>query len=73
MALVEVQDNGTGIDEIVQRRIFEPFFTTKSPGEGTGLGLAGSYFVITVAHQGTMSVRSTPGEGTTFSFRLPMG
>jgi PAS domain S-box-containing protein len=73
MALVEVQDNGTGIDETVQRRIFEPFFTTKPPGEGTGLGLAVSYFVITVAHQGTMSVRSTPGEGTTFSFRLPMG
>jgi len=40
MALVEVQDNGSGIDETVQRRIFEPFFTTKPPGEGTGLVLA---------------------------------
>ena len=73
MALVEIQDNGPGMNEAVQRRIFEPFFTTKPPGEGTGLGLAVSYFIITVAHQGTMSVQSTPGEGTIFSFRLPMG
>jgi PAS domain S-box-containing protein len=72
MALVEVQDNGIGMDETVQRRIFEPFFTTKPPGEGTGLGLAVSYFIITVAHQGTMDVQSTTGEGSTFSFRLPM-
>ena len=72
-AVVEVRDNGVGIDETVQRRIFEPFFTTKPPGEGIGLGLAVSYFIITVAHQGTMSVQSTPGEGTSFSFRLPMG
>jgi signal transduction histidine kinase len=73
MALIEIQDNGIGMDETLQRRIFEPFFTTKPPGEGTGLGLAVSYFIITVAHQGTMNVQSTPGEGATFSLRLPMG
>lgn len=72
-ALIEVEDNGTGMDEIVQRRVFEPFFTTKPPGEGTGLGLAVSYFLITVAHQGIMDVKSEPGKGSVFSIRLPLG
>jgi PAS domain S-box-containing protein len=72
MVLVEVRDNGVGMDEITKRRIFEPFFTTKPPGEGTGLGLAVSYFVITVAHRGIMNVQSEPGKGTTVSFKLPV-
>ncbi len=73
MALIEVEDNGPGMDEAVQRRIFEPFFTTKPPGEGTGLGLAVSYFLITVAHQGTLNVVSVPGKGAIFLIRLPLG
>jgi signal transduction histidine kinase len=72
MALIEVEDNGTGMDESVQRRIFEPFFTTKPPGEGTGLGMAVSYFLVTVAHQGFMDVESEPGKGTICSVRLPL-
>lgn len=72
MALIEVEDNGVGMDETVQRRVFEPFFTTKPPGEGTGLGLAVSYFLITVAHQGMMHVESEPGKGTKFSLRIPL-
>jgi len=72
MVLIEVEDNGQGMDESVQRRVFEPFFTTKPPGEGTGLGLAVSYFLITVAHQGLMDVESEPGKGTIFSIRLPL-
>ena len=72
MVLIEVEDNGVGMDETVQRRVFEPFFTTKPPGEGTGLGLAVSYFLITVAHQGLMDVESEPGEGTKFLIRLPL-
>jgi PAS domain S-box-containing protein len=72
MVLIEVEDNGAGMDETVQRRVFEPFFTTKPPGEGTGLGLAVSYFLITVAHQGLMDVESEPGKGTIFSIRLPL-
>jgi len=73
MVRIDVEDNGPGMDETVQRRIFEPFFTTKPPGEGTGLGLAVSYFLITVAHQGIMDVESFPGKGTKFSIRLPLG
>jgi len=72
MVLIMVEDNGVGMDETVQRRVFEPFFTTKPPGEGTGLGLAVSYFLITVAHQGLMDVESEPGSGTKFSIRLPL-
>ena len=73
MVLIEVEDNGVGMDETVQRRVFEPFFTTKPPGEGTGLGLAVSYFLITVAHRGLMDVDSEPGRGTVFSIRIPLG
>jgi PAS domain S-box-containing protein len=72
MVLIEVEDNGIGMEEDVQRRVFEPFFTTKPPGEGTGLGMAVSYFLITVAHQGLMDVDSEPGRGTIVSIRLPL-
>jgi len=72
MVRVEIEDNGPGMDEETRKRIFEPFFTTKPTGSGTGLGLSVSYFIITENHGGTMSVASTPGEGTTFVFRLPV-
>ena len=67
---VEITDNGHGMDEETQKRIFEPFFTTKKVGEGTGLGLAVSYFIIVEQHKGDLRVESTPGEGTTFSVVL---
>jgi signal transduction histidine kinase len=72
MILIEVEDNGVGMDEKILRRVFEPFFTTKSPGKGTGLGLAVSYFLVTVAHQGLMDVESELGKGTVFSIRIPL-
>ncbi len=72
MVSIEVEDNGPGMDEMVLRRIFEPFFTTKPPGEGIGLGLAVSYFLITVAHQGMLDVKSVPGKGTRFIIQLPL-
>ncbi len=70
--VMEVADNGPGMDEAVCRRVFEPFFTTKPPGVGTGLGLSVSYFIITQNHGGTMDVKSSPGKGTTFTIRLPL-
>lgn len=68
---IELEDNGTGMDENTSKRAFEPFFTTKSPGVGTGLGLSVSYFIISRNHGGTMYVESTPGIGTRFIITLP--
>jgi PAS domain S-box-containing protein len=58
-----VRDTGSGIPPEVLAKIFDPFFTTKA--EGTGLGLSITYGIVR-DHRGTVDVRSTPGEGTTF-------
>jgi|GEM_PF-2281051 len=71
MIRVEIEDNGPGMDNKTRKKIFEPFFTTKAVGEGTGLGLSVSYFIIVENHGGSMDVVSTPGKGTTFIIRLP--
>ena len=70
--LIEVIDNGPGIEEKTLKRVFEPFFTTKEVGVGTGLGLSVSYFIITEQHHGRLSVTSKPGQGACFSIRLPL-
>ncbi|MFA6469324.1 MAG: PAS domain S-box protein [Bacteroidota bacterium] len=69
--LVEVSDDGVGMNEETKRRIFEPFYTTKGPGQGTGLGLALVYSIVT-SHQGMIAVDSAPGEGTTFRIYIPV-
>ncbi len=68
---LEVQDNGPGMDADTKKRIFEPFYTTKSVGEGTGLGLSVSYFIIVEDHGGEMTVESGPGKGSRFVIKLP--
>ena len=67
---LEVADNGKGMDQEVVAHIFEPFFTTKAVGEGTGLGLATIYGIVT-QNKGTVEVRSEHGQGTTFTIFLP--
>jgi PAS domain S-box-containing protein len=69
--LIEVIDNGPGMNENTRKRVFEPFFTTKPVGIGTGLGLSVSYFIITTNHMGKMSVDKTPEGGTVFRIWLP--
>ena len=71
MVQVVISDTGHGMAPSVSQHVFEPFFTTKAPGEGTGLGLSVSYGIIQ-AHEGTISVESTPGVGTTFTILLPL-
>ena len=70
---VEIEDNGPGMDKEVRKRVFEPFFTTKSPLNGTGLGLAVSYFIIAKDHGGKISVDSETGVGTRFVIQFKTG
>ena len=72
LAQIQIIDNGPGMDLATQKRIFDPFFTTKEVGQGTGLGLSVSYFIIKNHHSGEMFVESNPGKGTTFTIQLPM-
>ncbi len=69
---IEISDNGPGMSEEVAKHVFEPFFTTKGIGQGTGLGLSVSHFIITEHHQGTITVNTQPGHGTRFLIRLPI-
>lgn len=70
-AIVEVEDNGSGIPPTVLPRIFEAFYTTKPPGKGTGQGLDISYGIIVHRHGGDITVSSVPGR-TVFRVELPL-
>lgn len=64
-------DNGAGMAPATLGRIFEPFYTTKDPGKGRGLGLAVCQRLLDEAGGG-IEARSTPGEGSAFTLRLPL-
>ena len=68
---IDVRDTGTGMSPEVLNQLFQPFFTTKPVGRGTGLGLATSKILVERAN-GTISVASEVGKGTTFTIRLPL-
>ena len=68
---IEIVDTGHGIKSENIDKIFEPFFTTKEVGNGTGLGLAVSYGIIT-NHHGTIEVQSEYGHGAVFIIELPV-
>lgn len=69
--LTTVRDNGVGIEQDNLSKIFNPFYTSKSAIKGTGLGLSVS-LGIAEAHEGTIEVESTLGEGSSFSLVLPV-
>ena len=66
--VIEVEDNGKGIEKEVEELIFEPKFTTKSSGMGLGLPIIKN---IIEAYNGTLSFRSQEGKGTIFTVTLP--
>jgi PAS domain S-box-containing protein len=70
--VISIADTGSGIPEHLRDRVFEPFFTTKAVGKGTGQGLALARSVIVDKHGGSLKFDSQPGQGTTFTIRLPL-
>ena len=70
--VIEVRDTGTGIAPEIQSRIFDPFFTTKDVGRGTGQGLSLAHAIVVDKHGGSLTFRTSMGEGTTFLVRLPV-
>jgi len=69
-AVLEVKDNGSGVDPVTIERIFDPFFTTRDVGQGTGLGLPICHSIVS-AHGGTLTAESVVGKGSTFRVELP--
>ncbi len=70
--IINIQDNGLGMNEEVKSKLFDPFFTTKPVGKGTGLGLSISYQIVVEKHGGEITCISIPGEGTEFTIKIPI-
>jgi len=71
LAILDITDNGCGIQQEHVPQIFNPFYTTKQSGKGTGLGLSVS-LGIAQAHGGFIDLETTVGKGSTFSLILPL-
>jgi len=69
---ISIADNGEGMNQEVRQHIFENFFTTKPVGKGTGLGMGITRDIIENKHGGIVSFESVEGQGTTFTFTIPM-
>jgi signal transduction histidine kinase len=70
--VISIADNGEGMDEETKQRLFENFYTTKPAGQGTGLGMSITRDIIENKHGGRLTFESTKGEGTNFTFTIPI-
>lgn len=70
--VIQIADNGPGINSTLLSQIFDPFFTTKPIGKGTGLGLSISYQIVVEKHGGSFRCESQPGQGTQFWIEIPI-
>ncbi len=70
--IIEVGDNGRGVNPKVAEKIFDPFVTDRQASGGTGLGLSVTYNLVK-AHDGEITFKTVHGQGTTFFIRLPVG
>ncbi|MEP0835004.1 GAF domain-containing protein [Microcoleus sp. AS-A8] len=70
--VIEIADNGPGINPALLSKIFNPFFTTKLIGKGTGLGLSISYQIVVEKHGGSFRCDSQLGQGTQFRIEIPI-
>jgi signal transduction histidine kinase len=70
---IDVEDHGIGFDPKYAEQIFQPFrrLRSRQEYEGTGIGLTICHRIVE-RHGGTITVRSTPGQGSTFTVRLPL-
>lgn len=71
LAIIEITDDGRGVDPLHQERLFEPFFSTRTREGGTGLGLSVTHGIV-VDHGGQVRIDSVPGMGTRVVITLPM-
>lgn len=71
MVAIHFIDNGSGMSEETMKKIFNYGYTTKPPGKGSGMGLYMCKYIVEL-HGGTIRVKSTLGEGTTFTVTLPV-
>ena len=69
--VLELKDNGIGIEPLKLKSIFDPFFTQKKVKQGTGLGLSVSFNIIK-EHEGKIEANINESEGMTFSVFLPL-
>ena len=70
--VISMTDNGEGMTDEVKQRLFENFFTTKPVGQGTGLGMSIIRDIVENKHGGKITFDSKEGEGTTFTFTIPI-
>lgn len=71
LLILQIIDDGTGINQEDMLHVFDPFFTTKEPGEGTGLGLSITYQIVEEIG-GKIEYQSEPGKGTTATVTIPL-